>query len=87
MDEVVRECEIRRAFDAAPAIPVAGTSKVSSFNEKVQVDLLFLGDLIALHVLDVFPRYSLLVPVRPKNPEEVWDTFCTSWLAALGNPG
>ena len=51
VDKVVRECEIRRALDAAPAIPVAGTSKVSSFNEKVHVDLLSLGDLIALRVL------------------------------------
>ena len=35
VDDVVRECEICRASDVAPAIPVAGTSSVSSFNEKV----------------------------------------------------
>ena len=69
-DDVVRGCEICRAFDVAPAIPVAGTSAASSFNERVQVDLLFLGDLIALHVLDLFSRYSLLAPVRAENPEE-----------------
>ena len=77
-DDVVRECETFRAFDVAPAIPVAGTSSVSSFNEKVQVDLLFSGDLIALHVLDLFSRYSPLSPVRSKGPEEARDTFCAS---------
>ena len=72
VDGVARECEIRRAFDAAPAIPVAGTSQASSLNEKVQVDLLFLGDLIAFHVLGLFSRYSLLVPVRSTNPGAVF---------------
>ena len=48
--------------------------------------LLFLADLIGLHVLDLFSRYSLLVPVRSKNPEEVRDTFRTSRIAVLGAP-
>ena len=84
--DVVRECEICRASDAAPAIPVAGTSHVSSFNEKVRADLLFLGDLVALRVIDHFPRYSLSVPVRPGNPEGVWDAFCDSRIAVFGKP-
>ena len=50
------------------------------------MDLLFLGDLIILHVLGVFPRYSLLAPGRSKNPAEVWDTFCASWVAVFGKP-
>ena len=33
-------------------VPLAGTSTVSMFNKKVQVDPMFLGD-IALHVMDV----------------------------------
>ena len=86
VDEVVRNCDVCKAFDSAPAIPVAGTSSVSAFNEKLQVDLLFLDDLIVLHVLDLFSRYSLLVPARSENPEEVWDAFCNSWIAVFGKP-
>merc|ERR1711951_45024 len=71
VDEVVRNCEVCRAFDMAPSIPIAGASTVSAFNEKLQVDLLFLGEHIVLHVLEIFPRYSLMVPARSKNPEEV----------------
>ena len=41
VDDVVRECEICRGFDVAPAIPVAGASSVASFNEQLRVDLLF----------------------------------------------
>ena len=86
VDDAVRGCEICRAFDAAPTIPVASTSTASSSNEKVRVVLLFLGDLVALHLLDLFSRCPLLVPVRSKRPEEVWDTFCTSRIAVFGKP-
>ena len=40
-DEVLENCDVCRAFDKAPRVPIAGTSAVSMFNEKVQVDLLF----------------------------------------------
>ena len=85
-DEVVGNCDVCRAFDSAPSIPVAGTSSVSASNEKLQIDLLFLGDIIVLHVLDLLSRYSLLAPARSKNPEEVWDAFCNSWIAVFGKP-
>ena len=39
VDEVVSNCDVCRVFDSAPAIPVAGTSSVSAFNEKLQIDL------------------------------------------------
>ena len=70
----------------APVIPLAGSSSVSSFDEKAQVDSLSLGDLIILHALDLISRYSLLVPVRSQNPEEIWDTSCASLVAVFGKP-
>ena len=83
-DDGVRECEICRAFGVAPANPASGASSASPFNEKVQVFLLFLGDVIVLRVLGLFSRHSLLVPVRSMNPEEVWGTFCASRIAVFG---
>ena len=59
---------------------------MSAFNEKLQIDLLFLDDLVALHVMDMFSKYSLLIPVRSKNPQEVWGAFCNSWLSVFGQP-
>ena len=38
-DEVLEHFEVRRAFDGAPGVRIAGTSKVSMFNEKMQVSL------------------------------------------------
>ena len=56
------------------------------FNEKAHVDRLYSDDIIALRAIDMPPKYPLLAPVQPENPEEVWDAFCSCWLGVLGPP-
>ena len=86
VDEVLEQCELRRPSEKAPHVPVAGTPTASIPNEELQEDLLFLGGIPALHATDVFSRYSLLIPVRPKNPVEVRGAFCTSQIGVSGQP-
>ena len=43
MCEVLEQCDVRRALDRALRVPVAGTSSVSMYDEKLQYDLLFLA--------------------------------------------
>ena len=78
VDEVMAQCEGRQASDKAPHVPEAGTSTVAMFNGKLQADLLFLDDVIALRFIDVLSKYFLLVPVRAKDPQEVWGAFSSS---------
>ena len=85
VDEVARQCEVCQASDKAPRVPVAGTSAVAMFNGKLQVDLLFLEDIIAVHVIDVFSRRPLLQPVHTKN-SQVWGAFCSSRIGVFGPP-
>ena len=61
--------EVCQAYETAPHIPAAGTSKVAMFNESLQVDLL-LNDIVALRVIDVFSKSSLAIAVRTKNPQK-----------------
>ena len=86
VDEVLAQCEVYQAFEKAARIPAAGTSTVAMFNEELQVDLLLLGGSMALHVMDVFSIFSLLLPVRTKNPQEVWAAFCGPWVGVSGLP-
>ena len=51
---VLGQHDARLAVTKAPHVLVAGVPTASMFNDKLQVDLLFLGDLIALHTADVF---------------------------------
>ena len=41
-DEVVNQREVCQALEKAPHLPVAGSSPVLTFDEKIQVDLPFL---------------------------------------------
>ena len=82
--DILEQCDVCKAFDQAPHIAIAGTSAVSTFQEKVRVDLLFPDALIALRGMDMFRKNSLLSPVLPKNPKEVWDVFCRGWLGTFG---
>ena len=86
VDAVLENRDARRALDMAPRVPIAGTSAVSMFNEKVQVDLPFSGDPIVEHAMDVFSKNSLLRPVQSENPQEVWDVFRAGWLGPFGPP-
>ena len=44
VDEVLENCDVCRAFDKAPHVPIAGATTASAFNEKAQAGLPFLGD-------------------------------------------
>ena len=59
---------------------------MATFSEKSQVDLLFLGDVFALHIMDLCSRYSPLIPVRTEGPQEVRDAFCSSEIGIFGPP-
>ena len=47
VNEVASQRDTCKAFEQAPHIPISGTSTVSMFNERLQIDLLFLDDIIA----------------------------------------
>ena len=51
--EVVGRCETWQAFDAATHLPVAGTWAAFSRDGEIQVDLSFLGDVIALRATEM----------------------------------
>ena len=67
-------------------MPVAGASTAFMFNEKLQVDPLLFGDIIALRATGVFSKYSALMPVRSKNPQEVWCACRNSRIGVFGRP-
>ena len=57
------------------------------FNERARVDLLFLGDIIALHAMGMFSKYPLPLPEQSKSPQEVRDVFCGGCQGIFGWPG
>ena len=85
-DEVSGQCDVCRAFDAAPHVPIAGTSTVSMFDGKLQADSLFLGNLIALNAAGVCPMYSHPAPRRSKCYKGAPAAFCSAGARVFGDP-
>ena len=86
VDEVLARCEVGQAFEKAPHAPAAGISTVAAFNEKLQIDLLLLGDIVALRVMGASPENSHVIPVRAETPQEVRDASRSSWIGVFGPP-
>ena len=72
----VRERKACVAFGKAPRLPAAGTSVASAINGKVQVGLLFLGNLITLHSMGLFSCYSLSVTAPSKKTDGGMGCLC-----------
>ena len=46
-------------FNKAPRVPNVGATMASTFNEKVQANLPFLGEIVALAAMAMFSKNSL----------------------------
>ena len=55
--EVLAQREVRRAFDKAPHVSVAGAAAAAMFHERLLADLVFFrDDMAALRITDVLPK-------------------------------
>ena len=53
VERLLQQREVCCPFDKAPYLPVVGASTVSTYDQKLRVDLLSLSVSIALHATDV----------------------------------
>ena len=84
VDEVANQCGVWMVLDQAPHVSIAGTSAVSAFNEKVLVDLFFLGDVNPVRALDPFLKYSLLARGSLQRPPEVRGALAAPRIIVCG---
>ena len=84
VDEVLAHCEVCRAYDKAPRVPIAGTSTVSMRNEKLQAGLPSSDHVVALHAMDGYSKSPLSIPARSGNPQKVRGAFCDAWIGRDG---
>ena len=61
-------------------------SLVSTSDWKVQIDLLFLDGVVALHAMDLCSEYSLWARVSSGNTLEAWDPLVESRIAVSSKP-
>ena len=76
------QCGVRRAFDKAPHVPLAGNPAVSMFNGKLLADVLFLAKRIALRAMRVFYQVP---PFDTRSSEE--PSRCSGHLLLFADRG
>ena len=83
-DGAIPRCGVCRALDKTSNLPIAGTTSAPPLYEKLQVELPFLVGILALRAMDMYSKYSLLMPVRAGNPSEARGASRSSWIAICG---
>ena len=70
-----------------PADKATTSTRVSTkFNEVVQIDLLFVEDLIILHMIDEATRFSMAEIIPNKQTSTIIDTVTTMWFKYFTPP-
>ena len=67
-------------FDKAVRHPVAALPREPGFNDEVCMDLLFIQNMIVLHMMCMFTHLSSSTVVRLKVSKEVGKAFVNSWV-------
>ena len=86
IEGVTDTCRICRLWKRPTHKSIASTRLSTSFNETVQVDLLFIEDLVILHALDECTRWSSAVTIPSKRTADVLSALISSWFRLFGPP-
>ena len=84
--QITDTCSICRAWTKPGPRSIASTRLPSSFNQEVQVDLLFVKDKIILHVIDVCTRFCAAGVVTSKDGDELLTALHRIWISIFGPP-
>ena len=66
--------------------PIANSNVVTKFNEVVQIDLLFVEDLIILHIIDEAIRFTMCELIPNKQTTTIIDGVTNAWFRHFGPP-
>ena len=65
---------------------MVGAATAPSFDGKLREERPFLDGIIALHAINAYLKYSIFVPARSGNLQEVWGAFRRAWIGVSGRP-
>ena len=86
VSQITDTCSICRAWTRPTAKAIASSHLPTSFNEELQVDLLFILDKTVLHVLDACTRFCVAKVIPDKQTETLLDALQQHWLSLFGPP-
>ena len=84
---VTDTCRVCRLWKRPTSRPQATLRQSVHFNEAIQVDLLFVSNLIVLHIVDECIRWSSARVIKSKTVADILSGLLHGWFAIFGPPG
>lgn len=82
--DVVSTCDICRAWSKPSARSVVSTRMPEKFNQELEIDLLFIGPHVVLHLIDRAIRWSVGVKIPSKETQSILAAVKRSWVTQYG---
>ena len=83
---IIDTCSVCRNWQRTGPRTVTSMRVPESFNQEVQIDLLFYKTHIILHSIDACTRWSAVAILPNRESHSILSGFCSSWLRIFGPP-
>ena len=84
--EVVDTCRICRAWKKPGIKSMSHLNQSEAFNERVQVDILYVDEWIIVHLCDECTRFSMAEIINSREPADILQSIRNSWIKYFGVP-
>ena len=86
IDNVVSTCRICRLWKRPSPKPYTSAHLSTTFNEIVQVDILFYQESMILHMIDETTRWTAASILNSRSAHDICSTLTNSWFRLFGPP-
>ena len=87
IQDVVSTCDICRSWSRPSARSIVSTRMPEKFNQEIEIDLLFVGAHVILHMIDRAIRWSVGVKIANRETRTILSGVKKSWVNQFGPPG
>ena len=84
--DVCDTCRICRSWTRPTSKAMSHLTQASGFNERVQLDLLFIDTYIIVHLCDEATRFSMAEVIKTKEPTDILSGIKKAWVRVFGVP-
>ena len=84
--DIVSTCNICRPWPRPGSKSVATSRLPDRFNQEVEMDLLFIGTHVVLHMIDGCARWSVAVKIPDRSTQSPLNGVRDGWISQYGSP-
>ena len=87
VNDIVTTCDLCRAWSKPGPRSMTSSRLPEKFNQEVEIDLLFVGNHVILHMVDRCIRWSAGVKIPDRTTDSILNGIKDGWISVFGAPG